>query len=145
MSDKNNFQVRFAYNIVPKVINTYKNKKHVYAISVSQKHYENDVCKNSDSFILCDELHESREAVREFLSEFFKWAGDYKEFLDENGKVIDNDYAIWISKGKPYEVAEQKVVKKTCRDDTLFRIIDLHLTDSCLEAIKNEVVAPEHK
>lgn len=91
MSDKNNFEVRFAYNIVPKVINTYKNKKHVYAINVSQKHYENDVCKNSDSFILYDELHESREAAREFLSDFFKWAGDYKDFLDENGKVIDND------------------------------------------------------
>lgn len=144
MSDKNNFEVRFVSNIVPKVINTYKDKKHVYAIYVSQKHYENNVCTNSDSFILYDELHESREAAREFLGEFFKWTGGYNDFLDENGKVIDNDYAIWVAKGKPYEVAEEKVVKKICRDDNLFRIIDLHLADNCFDAIKNELTAAEH-
>lgn len=144
MSDKNNFQVHFAYNIVPNIDNTYKDKKHVYAINISQKHYENDVCTNSDSFILYDELHESREAAREFLGKFFRTNG-YKDFLDENGKVIDNDHAVWLVKGKPYKVAEEKVVKKTCRDDTLFHIIDLHLTDSCFEAIKKELTAAEHK
>lgn len=145
MCDKNTFQVRFASNIVPKVINTYKDKKCVHAIYVSQKHYENDVCTNSDNFILRDEVHESREAAREFLAVFLKWSiGCYNDFLNENGKIIDNNHGVWVVEGKPYEVAEEKVVKKTCRDDTLFRIIDLHLTDSCFEAIKNELTAAEH-
>lgn len=147
MSDKNNFQVRFASNIVPKVINPYKNKKYVYAIYVSQKHYENDVCTNSDSFILHDEVHESREAAREFLGELFKWsyASGYNDFLDENGKIIDNNHGVWLIEGEAYKVAEGKVVKKICRDDALFRIIDLQLTNNCFEAIKKELATPEHQ
>lgn len=144
MSDKNDFQVRFAYNMTPKVINTYKDKKHVYAINGRQKHYENEVCTNSDSFILCAEVHESREAACEFLGKFFRTSG-YNDFFDENGKFIDNNHGVWVVRGKPYKIAEDKVVKKTCRDDTLFHIIDLHLTDSCFEAIKKEIATTEHK
>lgn len=144
MCDKNTFQMRFVSNIVPNVDNTYKDKKHVYAIKANVKFYENGVCSKNNSFILYDEVHESREAAREFLAKYFRTIG-YNGFLDENGKIIDSGHDVWIIEGKPYKVAEDKVVKKSCHEVMLYRIIDLHLTDSCFEAIKNELVAPEHK
>lgn len=142
MSDENNFKMRFASNIVPNVDNSYKNKKHVFVINVNVKYYENSTCSNSNSFILYDEVYESREAAREFLAKFFRTNG-YNGFLDENGKVVDNGHDVWVVEGKPYKVAEDKVVKKSCREVISFCIIDLHLTDTCFEAIKNGEITIE--